>query len=151
MDRRLLAILIGACGVLAACAGLLRRPADEKLFFALQIESEGRVIAKPMLLGASGRPLTMRLLDPERPNRPKVDLHLLPERDGSNYHVQLQLALPDRARAETGELEMGHGEQRTLTLAQNDRPVTVHLLLMRVASPEFEAYVNLARRQVSTS
>ncbi len=151
MDRRFLAVLIGACALLVACAGLFARPSDEKLFFALQIESEGRVIAKPMLLGASGRELTMRLLDPDQPDRPKVDLHLLPERDGSSYHVQLQLTLPDRARAESGELEIGHAEQRTLTLAQDDRPVTVHLLLMRVASPEFQAYVSLARRQRSTS
>lgn len=151
MDRRLLAILIGACALLAACAGFLAQTSDEKLFFALQIESEGRVIARPMLLGASGRELSMRLLDPDQPDRPKVDLHLLPERDGAGYRVQLQLTLPDRARAESGELEIGHAEQRTVTLAQNDRPVTVHLMLMRVASPEFKAYVSLARRQVSTS
>jgi hypothetical protein len=151
MDRRLLAVLVGACALLAACAGLLAHPSDEKLFFALQIESEGHVIARPRLLGESGRPLSMRLVDPARPDRPKVDLQLLPEREGSDYRVQVQLTLPDRAGASSGELAIGHAEERTLTLAQSDRPVTVRLLLMRVASPEFEAYMSLSKRPMRTS
>ena len=151
MDRRLLALIVCVCALLVACAGLLAHPSDEKLFLALQIEREGQVIARPRLLGASGRLLSMKLMDPDQPDRPKVDLQLLPEREGLAYRIQIQLSLPDRAGAALGELELGHGQERSLTLAERDRPVTVRILLMRVASPEFDAYMNLARRPERTS
>ncbi len=151
MDRRLMALVVCACALMGACAGMLVHPSQEKLFLALQIERGGQVIARPRLLGATGRMLTMRLMDPDLPDRPKVDLQLLPEREGKAYHVQIQLTLPDRAGSASGELELGHGQERSLILAERDRPVTVRVLLMRVASPEFEAYMSLARRPVRTS
>jgi hypothetical protein len=84
-------------------------------------------------------------VQPDAPDRPRLALELVPEREGSGYRVQLQLALPDRAEVKRGELALGHGEERKLELPDAVRPLTVHVLLMRVASPEFQTYLRLAR------
>jgi hypothetical protein len=148
MHKRAWAVVIlAAGGLLTACTGLLKPDvAPEKLFFAMQIEERGRVIARPKLVGETGRALSMRLVDPRRPERTRLALRLQPERAGDGYKVQIGLSMPDRADSPQGELSLLHGEERRLVLSEADRPINVRLMLMRVDSPEFDAYMQIARR-----
>ena len=154
MTKKLVSIAIAAISgavLLFACVGLMARAPAEQLFFALQIEDGGRVVARPQLLGETGKRLTLRLVQPDRPDQPRLALELVPERDGAGYRVQLQLALPDRDGVREGALEIAHGEEREVRLADPVRPVTIRVLLMRVASPEFQTWLKLARPAPTTS
>lgn len=151
MDKRLWAVvMVGATALLTACAGLLAPTAShEKLFFAMQIEERGTVVARPKLVGEAGRPLSMRLVAPDWPERSGLSLKLQPEREGDGYRVKIGLLLPDRDSPAIGELSLLHGEERRLLLSEADRPIRVKLMVMRVDSPEFEAYMQLARRDLA--
>ena len=146
-------ISAASCLVLCvACAGIwTRAPEAEKLFFALQIEDGGHVVARPQLLGEVGKRLTLQLVEPDRPDRPRLALELVPEHDGEGYRVQLKLALPDRDGAREGTIALSHGEERQVVLADPIRPLAVRVMLMRVASPEFESWLRLARALPATS
>ena len=147
-------ISAASCLVLCvACAGIWTRtaPAAEQLFFALQIVDGDRVVARPQLLGEVGKRLTLRLVEPDRPDRAQLALELVPEHDGDGYRVQLKLSLPDRDGPQEGGLELGHGEEKRVLLADPLRPVSVRVMLMRVASPEFKAWLRLARALPATS
>ena len=136
----------------AACAGIWARGGEgEKLFFALQIEDGDRVVARPQLLGEVGKRLTLRLVEPDRPDRPRLLLELLPERDGEGYRVQLKLALPRLEAMREGSFDLAHGEERQVALDGPGQPLAVRVMLMRVASPEFEAWLRLARTLPATS
>ncbi|MGC4122873.1 MAG: hypothetical protein QM765_51560 [Myxococcales bacterium] len=64
--------------------------------------------------------------------------------------MQLKLALPDRDGVE-GSVALGHGEERQARLADPLRKLSVRVMLMRVASPEFESWLKLARALPATS
>jgi hypothetical protein len=143
-----------ACGalLLALCVACIHAaPPAERLFFALQIEDGGRVVARPQLLGETGKRLTLRLVQPDHPDQPRLALELVPEKDGDGYRVQLRLAVPDHEGVKEGALELAHGEEREMKLADPVRPMTVKVLLMRVASPEFRTFIRLARAAPATS
>lgn len=135
----------------AACASLAQKEQGERLFFAVQIEDGGRVIARPRMIGQTGKRLTLRLVTPEAPDRARLALELVPEREGSGYRIQLGVALPERASTDRGELALGHGEERLLELDDPVRPVIVRVLVMRVGSPELDAYLELAGALPQTS
>ena len=137
--------------VLAACTGYLTRSPTEQLYFALQIEDGDRVVARPQLLGETGKPLKLRLMDPGQPETLRLALDLMPRREGREYRVQLKLALPDREGPRLAQLDLVHGEERQLVLADPMHPLTVRLLMMRVASPEFEQFLKLARSATAAS
>ena len=152
-----LSITISAvsCAVLlVACTGIwMRAGPQERLFFALQIEDGGRVLARPELLGETGKRVTLKLVDPDAPARSRLSLELEAERDRESYRVRLKLGLPDSDRAREGALELFHGEEKEIVLADPDpqRRLSVRLLLMRVDTPEFQTWLRLAREPLTTS
>lgn len=150
MRRYLWASLLAVMSAgLVACAGLLSHPRDEKLFFALQIEDRGLVLARPKLLGEVGRPVTMKLVDAGDPEHTRLSLQLEPKRIGKTYQVQIGMELAGRTEPLGGELQLHHGEERQVLLTGAQRRVLVRMLVMRVDSPEFEAYMELARREMA--
>ncbi len=152
MKKRTWAVLsLLALGVTAATIALLaHRLEHEKLFFALQIEEGGVILARPKLLGETGLALSMRLVDPEEPERTRLALELLPSRTGRAYHVEIALEIPGKGAQISGELELMHGEERHVNLSGTSQAFTVTMLLMRVDSPEFDAYMELARRELES-
>ncbi|MBI5546448.1 MAG: hypothetical protein HY901_21405 [Deltaproteobacteria bacterium] len=148
---RMMAVGMGVALLFTACGSLLRPEPAERLFFALEIKDGDRVVARPHLLGKEGKLLSLRLVEPSRPDLPRLSLELVPERQGDGYRVQLKLALPEHDGVRQGELLVGHGEERPLLLTDPVRPLSVRLLLMRVASPEFEAWMRLAQPTLATS
>lgn len=144
---------VGAAAVLVPGAVPRNEPssAGERVYFALQISDGGRVLASPQLVGDEGKRLTLSLVNPERPGEPRLALELEPARDRDLYRVLVKLSLPGKLDRAVGELALLHGEERFLTLEQEAGPVTVKLLLLRVASPEFETFMDLARRRIAGS
>lgn len=149
MDKRAwVVVVVALSAAISACSGLLAQNNEpEQLFFAMRIEDEGRLLARPNLLGETGHKLSMRLLDPERPELTRLALELLPERQGEGYRIQLGVAAAGHAGPQVGALALLHGEERKLVLKGPDRPIEVTLMLMRVDSPEFKAWLELVRRE----
>ncbi len=148
MKRTILAVaVLLIAGAVATLLGIGDSQArGEPLYLALEIEDQGRLIARPKLLGEEGTRLSMRLVEPAHPERSRLQLELFPERAGDGYEVGLKLSLPDLEKA-SGSLRLMHGEERVVTVANGARPISVRMLLMRVGSPEFETYMELYRRQ----
>ncbi|MGI5862470.1 MAG: hypothetical protein ACOX6T_10500 [Myxococcales bacterium] len=150
MKTRVIGVLAlaTAAALVSACSGILSsHNQPEQLFFAMRIEDEGQVLARPHLLGEAGHKLSMRLVDPNRPELTRLKLELLPERTGDGYQVQLGVATAKRPTPHVGMLSLLHGEERKLVLRGADGPLEVTLLVMRVDSPEFEAWKELVRRE----
>ncbi|MCU0695678.1 MAG: hypothetical protein MUC96_03995 [Myxococcaceae bacterium] len=130
-----LAVLATAC----ASATDARRP-PEKLYFAIQLEQDGRPVGAPRLLGFEGRRLFAEKWTPGAA-LPDYRLLLQPDEEGPGYGISLDLELPSgRSR---GKLGLLHGEERTISL---DARTRLTLLVMRVDSPEFRALMRNAPR-----
>jgi hypothetical protein len=124
----LLAAVVTAC---ASSAPSTRDP--DKLYFAIQVEQDGRSVGAPRLLGFEGRRLFAEKWTPGAP-LPDYRLLLQPKEEGSGYGISLDLELP--SGRSSGRLGLLHGEERTITLNPRTR---LTLMVMRVDSPEFRA------------
>jgi hypothetical protein len=114
----------------------------EPLYFALEVRREGRLVARPKLLGETGRILRAARRQPGAA-QPDYQLILTPTLEGAFYRLELELTLPGlRGRSELGLL---HGQERKLQLGRFPGELEVSLLLMRVDSPEFRALMDLGQ------
>jgi hypothetical protein len=122
-------------GVWGCAAGLQARP-PEQLYFAIQMEQDGRSLAAPRLLGFEGKRV---FAEKWRPGAALPDYRLLlqPDESGAGYGVSLDLELP--SGHSRGRIDLLHGEERTIAL---DTRTRLTLLLMRVDSPEFRALMH---------
>jgi hypothetical protein len=113
--------------------------AGEPLYFSMTVAKGGRVIARPQLLGESGKNVRLFLSTPQ--GEPRLALDLQPRAssrfDPSRYSIDVQLDLPDEHGLRKA-LTVHHGEEVTTTLSDD---VELRLLAMRVRSNEFEAWV----------
>ena len=147
-------LLASALALCAACSGLFERTEPqsiEKLFFAMRIEADGQLVAKPHLLGETDRRLSMKLVDPEHPDHTRLSLEMMPTRLGEDYRVQVGLLMPDLSKApQLATLTLAHGQEKKFRLLDDGTSpssMTVTLLLMRVDSPEFDAWLELVRKE----
>ncbi|MGA9526148.1 MAG: hypothetical protein WBV82_32110 [Myxococcaceae bacterium] len=113
---------------------------SQKLYFAVEVVREGRVVAQPKLLGEAGRRLKAERRAPGAP-APDYQLSLLPVLSGDRYRIDLDLQLP----GSTGhsELALLHGEERRLELGRKPGDLAIRLMVMEVDSPEFRALMGL--------
>lgn len=113
---------------------------SEKLYFAVELRKEGKLVGKPKLLGESGKRLRA---ERRRPGSDAADyvLMLTPVRRGPVYQVDLEVVVPE-AEARS-ELSLLHGEVRKLELGRKPGDLAVTLTLMEVDSPEFRAMMRL--------
>ncbi|MDX2012105.1 MAG: hypothetical protein SFW67_18065 [Myxococcaceae bacterium] len=126
------AVVLGLLATACASATEATRP-PEKLYFAIQLEQDGRPVGAPRLLGFEGRRLFAEKWTPGAA-LPDYRLLLQPDEEGAGYGISLDLELPSgRSR---GKLGLLHGEERTISL---DARTRLTLLVMRVDSPEFRA------------
>ena len=136
--RRLLFPLM----LMTACATPLREQSPgEKLYFALELRSEGHLVGKPKLLGESGKPLSVERRQPGA-RTPDYRLALMPSWQGDRYRVALEVALPGAQGHR--DFELLQGEEKQLELGRAPGELQVTLLLMRVDSPEFRALMQLS-------
>jgi hypothetical protein len=112
----------------------------EPLYFALEVRREGRLVAKPKLLGETGRTLRAERRKPGAAE-PDYRLVLTPTVEGETFLLELDLVLPE-VRGHS-ELALLHGQERKVQLGRNPGDLEVSLLLMKVDSPEFRALMDL--------
>jgi len=134
-----LLILLGT-----ACSPVPETAGSEPLYFALEVRQEGRVIAKPKLLGASGRSLRAERRAPGE-SRADYVLRLYPSGLGEGYQVDLELAVPGTTGR--AQLAMLHAQERRMELGARPGQLQVSLMVMRVDSPEFRALMNLEKAE----
>jgi hypothetical protein len=120
--------------------------AAEKLYFALEMRQEGKLVGRPKLLGETGKVLKVerRQLGAVEPD---YQLILTPQaavddRQVDAFNIRLEIALP-KTRAKS-ELSLLHGQERQLELGNSPGALEVKLLLMKVDSPEFRALMSLS-------
>lgn len=130
-----LALLVGL-----VCAAMPAPVAAEPLYFAVEVYRGGQLVAKPKLLGETGRTLRAERRRPGAP-LPDYRLVLTPKASGESFLLQLDLLLPE-AQGHS-ELALLHGQQRKLQLGRVPGELEVSLLLMKVDSPEFRALMQL--------
>ncbi len=132
-----------------ACATPKPAIPAEKLYFAVEVRKDGRLVGKPKLLGESGKAIRV---ERRQPGAAEADYRLVivPAPDGEAFKVKLDVALPDASGS--SDLALLHGQERKVRLgARGD--LEVKLLLMKVDSPEFRALMDLseASRSAPTS
>ncbi len=141
MNRRL-----AIAGALLAwgCASRTARTEEEKLYFSLEVRRQGHLVAKPKLLGESGK---IARIERRQSGAALADYQLLlvPRISGGGYHLRLELCLPD-AHGEA-EVDLLHGQVRQLELGPKAGELQVSLMLMRVDSPEFRLLMDLGERE----
>lgn len=151
LKTALVLFLSSMLALCVACTGFFGRTEEasiEKLFFALRIEADGQLVAKPHLLGETDHRLSMKLVDPEHPERTRLSLEMMPTRLGQDYSVQVGLLMPGVSQSpQVATLKLAHGQERRFSLLDGSAPLTVTLLLMRVDSPEFDAWLDLVRKE----
>jgi hypothetical protein len=145
---RTLTLMTALCFALGGCAWKAAQPApSEKLYFAVEVRREGKLIGHPKLLGETGKLLRAERRQPGAA-LPDYQLVLKPTDRGDRYHLVLDLQLPERSGH--SELALLHGEERRLELGEHDGDLEVSLLLMRVDSPEFRALMDLSAQAPPT-
>lgn len=133
--------LAGALGLVLFAGATAPAPARaESLYLALELRRDGEVVARPKLLGETGKKLRA---ERRRPGAPVADYQLVlhPIASAKDYRIQLELTLPGGVRQSA--LAIAHGEERQLQLGTSPGELELSLLLMRVDSPEFRALMQL--------
>lgn len=117
----------------------------EALYFAVEVQQDGKTVAAPKVVGFEGKNITV---ERRQPDAPVADyrLILVPREEGQGYGVKLDLQLPNGRRL--GHIGLLHGEERKISLGQD---VEMKVLLMRVDSPEFKALVQRTRKISKTA
>ena len=139
--RKLLPLL--ALVWMAGCSWFRPASSSEKLYFALEIRREGKVVAKPKLLGETEK---VAWLERRQPGAAEPDyrLRLLPIWNGKQFRVALDVDL--REVQGHWDVALSHGEARTVGLERDPGELEISLLLMKVDSPEFHALMDLGAR-----
>jgi len=121
--------------------------AGTRLYFALEIRREGRLVARPQFLGETGKVLKAERRQPGAAV-PDYRLMISPlQRSERRFHLELDVEVPGRKGA--SRIQMDHGEVRKAELGPRKGDLEVKLLLMKVDSPEFRALMQLSEREAS--
>lgn len=135
----LLSAVLG--GLLASgCSGSWKDSGEpgEPLYFAMEVRQQGKLIAKPKLLGHSGVRVQAERRKPGA-TQPDYSLTLDPAPTGQAFKVAVDLKLPQTQGR--SELALHHGQEQTVQLGTKPGELEISLMLMRVDSPEFRALI----------
>jgi len=125
-----------------ACATPQPSAPSERLYFALELRHDGRLVGRPKLLGETGKRIRVEKRGPGAA-QPDYELALAPSESGpGGFALDLDVALPGTEGHST--LHLLHGEERKLELGKHPGELQVVLLVMKVDSPEFQALMSLA-------
>jgi hypothetical protein len=142
-------VLLAGTLVGSACAPAHREASGpRRLYFAVELYRDGRMLGKPRLLGESGKPLRAERRQPGA-NLSDYALTLIPVQQGDRYRVGVHLAVPELSGY--SELALLHGEVRKLELGRKPGDLAVALTLMEVDSPEFRALMDLVGKPLAAN
>lgn len=115
-------------------------PQVPDLYYSLEIRRGGQLVAKPKLLGESGKSVRA---ERRQPGAQVFDYRLVVQAqpEGRQYRVSLDVTLPG-SEGHT-ELLAEHAQVRRLELGAQPGDLQVSFTLMRVDSPEFRALMQL--------
>lgn len=114
----------------------------------MRIEAGDQLVARPHLLGETDHRLSMKLVDPVHPERTRLTVEMMPTRFGEDYSIQFGLLMPNISdEPQVTTLMLSHGQERKFQLLDGSAPLTVTLMLMRIDSPEFDAWLELVRQE----
>jgi hypothetical protein len=131
------------CLLFAAGCASQRPAASQKLYFAVELREQGRLVGKPKLVGETGKLLKVERRQPGAP-QPDYQLVLMPTLDGDAFKIKLDVAVPRSNRSGHSDLDLLHGQERKIELGLHPGELEVKLTLMKVDSPEFRALMRLA-------
>ncbi|MBX5482835.1 MAG: hypothetical protein IRZ16_13495 [Myxococcaceae bacterium] len=118
-------------------------PVARKLYFAVELHRQGKLVGHPKLLGETGKVLKAERRQPGSDVADYV-LMLTPTQSGAGlYHLDLDVAVPEAVGH--SEISLLHGEVRKLELGHKPGDLAVTLTLMEVDSPEFRTLMQLMR------
>jgi hypothetical protein len=141
--RRLIGV--AAAALFAAACATAPKPKDaQQLYFAVEVAQAGKVIARPKLLGETGKRMQAERRQPGA-TEPDYRLVLEPVPSGKGYRIKLDLALPQIQGH--SELALLHGEERKVELGARPGDLQLSLMVMKVDSPEFRALMELGEKR----
>jgi hypothetical protein len=141
-----LSILAGLClFTTSALAAQESAPPPEKLYFSLELRNDGKLLARPKLLGEVGKALRVERRQPGA-SEPDYQLVLLPSAAAGeeSFRIQVELTTP-QAKGQS-DLSLLHGQERSFALGKRPGELDVVLMVMKVDSPEFRALMDLGAR-----
>jgi hypothetical protein len=144
LTRRRLLWVTAVALVAVACATAPRPKDAQQLYFAVEVAQAGKVIARPKLLGETGKRVQAERRQPGA-TQPDYRLVLEPVPSGKGYRIKLDLALPQMQGH--SELALLHGEERKIELGARPGDLQLSLLVMKVDSPEFRALMELGEKR----
>lgn len=156
MTRRTSLLALLTCATLSwASVGCAAEKAaaqrGEKLYFALELRSGGKLVGQPRMLGEAGRWVRVART-PDGSDVADYELRLLPTTEGSDrYRVVLDVNVPKTGADGHTELAVLHGEVKKLQLGDRTGDLEVELMLMKVDSPEFRALMQLPGDKATNS
>jgi hypothetical protein len=139
-------LLIALLSVATACASTGRPVPGEKLYFSVEMRHDGKVVGKPRLLGEAGKTLKVQKRLPGA-RTADYELTLAPSTDGEAYHLKLEVFTP--AVNGRKDFELLHGEERKVELGDHPGDLEIRLLMMKVDSDEFRAFMREAGASTS--
>ena len=95
-------------GILACVSAVPEPVQAEPLYFALEVRHEGRLVAQPKLLGETGRTVRAERRQPGA-RVPDYQLVLTPTAEGSTFHLDLDLKLPETS-GRNADVALSHGQ-----------------------------------------
>lgn len=123
--------------------------AEDAVFFSMQIADEGGVVlAEPMLLGRSGLPLQMELVDPGAAREPQMSLRLQPaSRSDGSFDIDFELSVQGRLDRGRGSLVLRSGEEKSARLHYPGGHLDLLLAAFAVPSVEFDLFMEHGRQR----
>lgn len=144
--------------VCAAALALMRAPeaaspnapeAPDALVFAFEVQSaDGRVIASPVVLGAPGQSVTVRLMCEHYPELERLSITLDPQESTSQSLLySYELSVAGRLHKERGTVALSPGDERRIDVLPRDRErgVTLGVYAAPVGHPGIESFLQERR------
>jgi|CXWL01.1.fsa_nt_gi hypothetical protein len=140
--KRALFLSMLLLGVACQKAKVESAPADDRLYYAIEVKQAGQPVASPKVVGFSGKSVAVQH-KAQGAAEPDYEVWLKSEERAGGYQLALRLRLPSGSKE--AQLKLKHGEERTLDLGE---AVELKVLLLKVDSREFRALMALARGTV---
>lgn len=135
---------------------LFEAPVDDPdlYVFAMSVQTDdGRLVGSPVVVGAAGGKVEVRLVCERDPSRERMSLTLDPIVGGEDGHLRYSYVLnvPGRVDREHGTVEINPGDEQSITLRSEDstRSVTLALYAAPLQHPDLERYLKARREKLA--
>jgi len=127
------------------------RPVSEPMVFALSVQDGDGVLASPVVLGAAGQKVNVRMMCEQDPATERMHLTLNPlgAEDGQMLY-SYELSVAGRVEAEHGTVKLAMGHERRIRIRSNTPGgVTLSLYAAPIRHPGVERYLQLRKARLT--